>query len=242
MRMAELSRQSGVPVATIKYYLREGLLPKGEALAATQASYGPEHIRRLRLIRALSDVAGLPLATVRGLVSAVDDTGMDLYRLLGSVQYTLATGAIPPWSTGAAAADAVPAAESAGSTRGEAGAAPDGGVDALLAELGWQVQGDAPDRAGLARTLAAMDRLGFGVDRATLRRYAAAAQDLAAADVAAIDGAWPRERAVEYMAVRCSLMDAALASLRRMAQEDAATRRFAGPADAAEGGAGAALP
>ena len=33
MLMAELSRRSGVPVATIKYYLREGLLPPGEAIS-----------------------------------------------------------------------------------------------------------------------------------------------------------------------------------------------------------------
>ena len=29
MRIAELSNRSGVPVPTIKYYLREGLLPFG---------------------------------------------------------------------------------------------------------------------------------------------------------------------------------------------------------------------
>ena len=30
MWIAELSRRTDVPVATIKYYLREGLLPPGE--------------------------------------------------------------------------------------------------------------------------------------------------------------------------------------------------------------------
>ena len=30
MRIAELSQTTGVPVPTIKYYLREGLLPSGE--------------------------------------------------------------------------------------------------------------------------------------------------------------------------------------------------------------------
>lgn len=29
MRISELSRRSGVPMATIKYYRREGLLPEG---------------------------------------------------------------------------------------------------------------------------------------------------------------------------------------------------------------------
>ncbi|WP_346281659.1 MerR family DNA-binding transcriptional regulator, partial [Pseudonocardia sp.] len=30
MRMAELSARTGVPIPTIKFYLREGLLPPGE--------------------------------------------------------------------------------------------------------------------------------------------------------------------------------------------------------------------
>ena len=40
MRISELSAQTGVPVPTIKYYLREGLLPEGERSAPTQAAYG----------------------------------------------------------------------------------------------------------------------------------------------------------------------------------------------------------
>ena len=56
MRISELSSRSGVPVATIKYYLREGLLPAGERTSATQARYGDAHVERLRLVRALVDV------------------------------------------------------------------------------------------------------------------------------------------------------------------------------------------
>src|SRR3954466_10059870 len=62
MRISELSRRSGVPVPTIKFYLREHLLPPGLATAATQAQYGEEHVARLRLVRALVDVGRLPLA------------------------------------------------------------------------------------------------------------------------------------------------------------------------------------
>ena len=59
MRVAELSRRSGVSVASIKYYLREGLLPPGELTSPNQAHYDEEHLRRLRLVRALLDVGGL---------------------------------------------------------------------------------------------------------------------------------------------------------------------------------------
>jgi len=64
MRLAELSRRSGIPRSSIKYYLREGLLPAGAPTARNQATYGPEHVERLALIRALRDVAGLPLDAI----------------------------------------------------------------------------------------------------------------------------------------------------------------------------------
>ena len=45
MRLARLSERSGVSAATIKYYLREGLLPPGRQVNATTAEYesGPCH-------------------------------------------------------------------------------------------------------------------------------------------------------------------------------------------------------
>ncbi|MCE5290009.1 MAG: MerR family transcriptional regulator, partial [Nocardiaceae bacterium] len=59
MWMAELAARSGLSVATIKYYLREGLLHPGEAVGQTRTRYDDSHVRRLRLIRALTDVANL---------------------------------------------------------------------------------------------------------------------------------------------------------------------------------------
>lgn len=52
MKVSELAAQSGVALATIKYYLREGLLMPGEPTSATGARYGEQHVRRLALIRA----------------------------------------------------------------------------------------------------------------------------------------------------------------------------------------------
>src|SRR5215218_2657107 len=72
MRMAELSRVSGIPVATIKFYLREQLLPAGERTGPNQSRYGGDHLRRLRLIRGLLDIGGLSVATARGVIEAVD--------------------------------------------------------------------------------------------------------------------------------------------------------------------------
>jgi DNA-binding transcriptional MerR regulator len=86
MRVGELSKRSGVPVATIKYYLREGLLPAGVLTSPNQAHYDDEHLRRLRLVRALVDVGGLSIATVREVLAAVDTRDGSLHNKLGAVQ------------------------------------------------------------------------------------------------------------------------------------------------------------
>ena len=58
MRISELSSRTGIPVATIKFYLRENLLHPGVRTAATQAQYDESHEARLRLIRALLGPGG----------------------------------------------------------------------------------------------------------------------------------------------------------------------------------------
>ena len=75
MKISELSRLSGVSVASIKYYVREGLLPAGTATSSNQATYDDTHARRLRLIRALIDIGGLSIGQVRATLAAVDEIG-----------------------------------------------------------------------------------------------------------------------------------------------------------------------
>src|SRR3954447_3217506 len=91
MRISERSRVSGVPVATIKYYLREGLLPAGIPTSATSASYDERHVDRLNLIRALVDVGRVPIARVREVVTALEQPPTSWHDLLGA-----APGALPP--------------------------------------------------------------------------------------------------------------------------------------------------
>src|SRR4029453_2271213 len=72
MRVAELVRRSRVPRSTIKFYIRSGLLPAGGPAGRNQASYGPRHLERLELIRALREVAGLPLDGVARVTRELD--------------------------------------------------------------------------------------------------------------------------------------------------------------------------
>lgn len=91
MRMAAFSEACVVPIATIKYYIREGQVPPGVRSVPNQADYGHEHVRRLRLIRTLVGVGDLPLATVRIVLSAIDDEAASTHEVLGVVHSALAT-------------------------------------------------------------------------------------------------------------------------------------------------------
>ena len=69
MRMSELSERSGLPVASIKYYQREALVPFGEHTSANQSQYGEAHVDRLRLVRALIEVGGLSVSSAMEIVT-----------------------------------------------------------------------------------------------------------------------------------------------------------------------------
>src|SRR5690242_19565546 len=95
MKLAELSDRSGLPAATIKYYLREQLLPAGRRITATQAEYGDDHLRRLRLVRALIQVGKMPVATARQVLAAVEDESLDQNVRLGAAVWALPQGPAP---------------------------------------------------------------------------------------------------------------------------------------------------
>lgn len=77
MRMRELCAEAGLSVATVKFYLREGLLPPGERKGPNQADYDESHVRRLRLIRSLADIGGLSIAAIRDVLT---DSAHDLLK------------------------------------------------------------------------------------------------------------------------------------------------------------------
>jgi len=90
VRISELARRGGVPLATVKFYLREGLLPAGTAKSATQAQYGEEHVARLGLVRALLSTGGLSIATARAVLAAVDDPAITVHEALGAAHTAIA--------------------------------------------------------------------------------------------------------------------------------------------------------
>ncbi len=65
MRMKELEARSGVNRETIRYYLREGLLPEPTRTSRNAARYTDAHLEQLAAIRRLQDERFLPLAVIR---------------------------------------------------------------------------------------------------------------------------------------------------------------------------------
>jgi len=207
MRISELSKHTGVPVATIKFYLRERLLPPGTPTGRNQAVYGEEHVRRLRLIRAFTGIGQLDLSTVRELLIAIEDEGLSLPGL-----YDVVNQAVVP---------AEPAArETAARRRARAD------VDRFIGDLGWRVDPSAAGRDRLAHVLATLQQLGCEFGAEFFAAYAAAAETLA---VKELDLLPPDGKGADRAAavVRAILLDVALSALRRMAQEHHLASRFA---------------
>lgn len=199
--MAEFSTTSGIPMATIKYYLREKLLPAGESETANQASYGAGHLDRLRLIRALIDVGGLSVASARRVLEAIDsDTSLpEVFTVAQhSVSVTIEPSDLDP-------ADLA-------------------GVDALLE--GWHVSPENPGRLAAARVLSAFRGVGQTDDRGWFARYAEAALLIAAADLDEIESRSDRAAKAETVVVGTVLGDALISGLRRAAQEHVTSERY----------------
>ncbi|MGW7006226.1 MerR family transcriptional regulator [Streptomyces sp. NPDC054933] len=202
MRISELSRRSGLSVATIKYYIREGLLPSGRSTAATQAEYGEQHLRRLRLVRALIGVRGLSVNTTREVLEALGQEPTDTHRVLG-----LALGAIR------IAEETMPIGEQQAE------------VEALIHDMGWHIHKDAPARTALSDTLATLQNLGVPMDWRTLLPYARLAERTAVADLEQLEGIDDPLELAERAVLLTILLEPALLALRRMAQEHESARR-----------------
>lgn len=204
MRISELAERSGVPVATIKYYLREKVLPEGERSSPTQASYGEAHLRRLGVIRALVD-AGVGIAGVRRVVAVLEDPPENPYDLLGAANAAV-TPAFPE-----------------GMDLREA--------NALLTRMGGAPQACFPDQvAAVAHALSALERAGFTVPPSVMDVYLEHLSALAEAELAATPDT-SLEDAVRYVVLGTALVEPLILALRRAAEQIAASRRFGAPGD-----------
>lgn len=216
MRISELSAAADVPVGTIKYYLREGLLAGGNRTSRTTADYDDAHVERLRLIRALVGAGGLGIAAVKRVVAVIDGPSPDRLDLLATAQDALtADGA-----DGAGGID--PACADDGADRADArGASDPGGHSAgparsWVVARGWPVGAVDPVVERLQVAWQACEEAGILVDDTMMDAYADAVEHVARVDVAAVPP--EADSAVRRVIVGTVMMEPVLSALRLLAQ------------------------
>lgn len=218
MRISDLSRRSEVPITTIKYYLRTGLLPAGEPTAHNQALYAEEHLRRLRLIRALVSVRGMSVSATRDVLEAIFEPGGSLHRTLGLVLGALQTDE-----------------QRARQDEPEIPGAYREQTESLLEELGWRLHPRSEQPGELARSLQRMAEIGLPVEAGSLTPYARLAERTAALDLDQLEDAGDDPLDIAERAILVTaMMEPVLLLLRRMAQEHTSASRFYPPRDAGD--------
>lgn len=206
MRIKELSTRSGVSVPTIKYYLREGLLPAGELSSPNQADYGVSHLRRLGLIRSLVDVGGLTLATVREVLAAADAPDLTARKVLFTAQESIST--------------------QPEIRHGEAWEEAERHLAELLARRGWQVKPGSRAWHAVVAVLVSARELGHDIWTTQLDAYAEACERIAAADLDYIFGIAELDTRLEGVVIGTVLGDTLITALRRLAHQSESKRRL----------------
>lgn len=209
MQLKDLSVATGVSVASIKFYLREGLLQRGQAVHPTRAEYDDHHVERLQLISGLRSAAGLRIDQIRTLTGLIDDPAVPVLDLLART-HAMVLGA-------------------------PSEAEPDHPLVAeLFAARDWP---DAPTdaRALLNRTIREMEALGLSVSADVVLGYAGAADRVAQQDLGTVFAAGSRDGAVLSVAVGVRAYSKLLLSLVALAQASHSIRRLGAKPAAARG-------
>jgi DNA-binding transcriptional MerR regulator len=200
MLVSELADRADVPLATVKYYLREGLLPPGEAVGPRRAEYDETHLRRLRVLRALREVGGAPVSALQVIVDAVEDAERPTHEVLCDISDALS----PPLPD----EEHHPDPEL------------DHYVDASIEAMGWS--GVRPDAAA-RRRLAEVVQLGgselLTVSPEILGYYAHLADELCRTEIEFLDTTKDRQGTLEDMVVGEAVFGEILALFRRLGHE-----------------------
>jgi len=207
--MAELAKVTGVPVATVKFYAREGLLHAGHATAVNQAEYDESHVRRVKLVQALLQLGRLSIADARAVIVAVEDDTVSLHDAFGVAQ------------------DAMVADRDRSGPQYEAALVD---VDKFVRRHRLKVRRDAAVRLMLADALVALVGCGLAPDVKDLTGLfddvVATAVASATAEVATVPINGPRTEQMEHTVVGTVTLDVAHSAIRRMALEHASAKRF----------------
>ncbi|MGD9958156.1 MerR family transcriptional regulator [Nocardioides sp.] len=215
MRISELASVSGVPVATIKFYLREGVLHPGQKLTPRLTEYDDSHRLRLGLIRVLREVGDVPVDRLGQLVNTAQSPHATVHEMLAAAATALAP-------------EPAPVTEQRSHVRALA--------DGIIAQAGWtNVRPDSIGRDHLASVLEAILRYQtHEADPAGVLPYVRAADEIARYEIWQLDGTGDRVELLEEMVVGQVVFGELLANLRWLAQEHYSAVRFGAVTDPAE--------
>jgi len=85
LKMKDLERATGVGRETIRFYIREGLLPEPEKPGRNVAWYDAAFVERILLIKRLQSERFLPLSVIKGIVGAEQPLSDSESRALGAL-------------------------------------------------------------------------------------------------------------------------------------------------------------
>jgi DNA-binding transcriptional MerR regulator len=209
--VSELAERADVPLATVKYYLREGLLPVGETTGPRRAEYDERHLRRLRVLRLLREVGEVPVTSLRQIVDALDDEDLPVHGAITQIADVISAGPDP----------------------GEQDPASLAMVDEVFGVMGWdKIRPESVDRQRLAALVSALNAPGpLGANVEILSFYAAVADGLARAEVLLVDHSVERSRLLEDMVTGSVVYGQVFELLRQLGHEHHHAQAVAGDAE-----------
>lgn len=226
MRLSELAAAAGTTTASVKFYIRSGLLAPGVKRNQTTAVYGEHHRERLALILGVRERIGSSLAEIGALTSVIDDPEAGLLAVMEAAQ-TLAVGG---WAGGAAE----PAPESAPEPAPESAAGPvaetasepapasaSASVSAVIEARGWP-DADSEARRATERGLARARSGGASWSEEALRTIAEAVERIG---TLGLDLSGSRDRVALDVAVGTYELSRVVVDMLRLAQTSESIRR-----------------
>ncbi|MFL1381764.1 MULTISPECIES: MerR family transcriptional regulator [unclassified Nocardiopsis] len=205
MHIVELSERASVPVGTVEYYQREGLIePPGD-----EDGYGPRELRRLRLVRVLVEVGGLGPGEVRGLLDRMTADGHTPHAMFGLVLNAL---------EGPSRRDDVSLNPGEDPARSLA--------ERLSDRHGWDVDPDTADWSELLKLLRAVLWLDETDAETMVEAYATAADRMTRAEIDVMGLYGDVDALIERLVLWTVFGDPLLAALRRIARKEVSRRRF----------------
>jgi DNA-binding transcriptional MerR regulator len=204
VKLGELARESGATTATLKFWMREGVLPSGELRNQTTAVYGQRHLDRIALIQTLRTEFDAPIAGIRELTALIDRPDAVPLDIMEACQ-VIATGLAV----------------------GEAHDEYAGIIGELHDRVGW-IRFDSLAAGALAHALAASARVGYPYRIEVLEEYARMLGPIAETDLGLIQPEGTLDVMARNLLVAAAAQNRVLVAMNQLAHTAAAVRRAVG--------------